>query len=871
MKQSIWIAALLSAAILVSGSISLHTYAEESDPNPTETEAADAAVPQTDFEDVNAVPIMAAAEVIDPSLLVYQPFNDGIAITGCDASVTGNIVLPDTIDGLPVIRITKEAFPREVWEEADGVYYVDTWAIDVDAAAKNVTFRDGTVGICQDAFDACEALESVTTPDSLIYAATALPDSVKVLNLGAGLPDGQLTNWIPYYSPWYYFSKADPAPLLAEINISHDNPYYTSVDGIVYNKDMTKLIRVPYQKAMDTYTVPDTVTDIAYDALQFCEGIGALTIPANVQASDSYINCTGCTGMKSVFIEDGALINEISFENCRSLESIHLPKDLSQIGWGDFRLCTSLKEITIPASITSIASMAFDNCSSLTSITFEGTIETIGFRAFSYCDHLTDITLPEGLTQISGGAFLDCEQLKTLKLPSTLQSIGDWDGWTFFHCYALETIEIPDGVTMIGPHTFRSCTSLQSVKLPETLESIRYNAFENTPELTKLTLPASLTTLDDSALSGSGLESITIPATVTEMGFGVLSRTPALKSAVIETPLTELPNGTFRYAVALENVTLPDSITKIQSYAFQGCSSLKTFAFPPALQRINSHAFEDCVKLESADLPSSVLRIGNSAFRNCTVLSSLTLPEGLIIIGSDVFYNDPALPSVTFPTTLQSMGTLCFGFNEPLPPEPEPTEEATEDDDDGWGMTGDFGWYGYHKTEDFTVYGLDNSIAEWYATIHQMKFVAIDPPEDAKPVQKPQKLFIPKSSTTQLSVPGEGEIIWLNNSTWSIELDDNGNVTTGDYPTTAYVYAVCDGGVYPFELNIGYLLGDPTADNSIDIMDVIMVNKYILGRTYMSSEEKNASDVDGNGKIDTNDSLTLLKYVVEIISSFDEV
>ena len=77
-------------------------------------------------------------------------------------------------------------------------------------------------------------------------------------------------------------------------------------------------------------------------------------------------------------------------------------------------------------------------------------------------------------------------------------------------------------------------------------------------------------------------------------------------------------------------------------------------------------------------------------------------------------------------------------------------------------------------------------------------------------------------------------------------------------------------GIYetPIATFPAFTLGDLDDSGKIDIVDVIKLNKFLLGSATLSGIEKSAADVDGNGEVDSTDSLIVLKYVVELIASF---
>ena len=883
--------------------------AEETVPPAEETvpPAAPEETPEIVIEESRRV----EAALLDTSQLEYERYSGEITILSCDPTVSGAVIIPESIAGCPVtcigtnafdgcsgiteiqlpetieyiydsafagcinlqtinfpeslLYVPKSAFAETIGEVADGVRYFGTFALDAAPDCVSISLREGTTIVAYDMFDNVTALEEITIPDSCRGSAK-VPDSVKRLNLGAGIQ--YPLDWVPQYSPWYYFSQAGPAPMLEEINISPNHPEYTSIDGVVYNKDVTQLLRVPYRKQAEEFVFPETVTSIAYSAFQFAQGIQSITVPALSQP-DSYLNFTGCTGLKSVYIDDAAVFSEFSFEDCTSLESVHLPPTLTHIGWGDFRLCTSLREITIPASVTTLGSLAFDNCMNLESIHFEGVVTDIGFRCFSYCDHLKEINLPEGLERIGGGAFLDCELLETLTIPATVTDLGE--GWTFSRCYSLESLTIPDSVTEIGMHTFQSCTTLSSVTLPASLQHIGEYAFANTPALKTIAFPEGLTKIGNWSFAEAGLETLEVPTNITKIGSSAFRRCPSLRSVTINAPISIIPACAFMEDTALEQVVLPDSVTRIGNRAFGYCSSLTDINYPTSLVWIGYHSFEYCTSLTEAQLPKGLVRIGSAAYMGCSSLASVTLPEGLVEIGSDAFFG-AAVTSYTIPSTLKEMGSLCLGFYRV---EPEPVESDETDSDDGfWGSGSYFGSM-YGTPEGFTLYGPEDSVGRYYAAIHLMPYNVIEPSPDAKPQPEPEYVTMETNSSRQLTVPLEGTFTWISSNPYMLSIEQDGTVTA-EYSGQGTVYAAADGVVYMFYITVteesadSGALGDLNGDSSIDIIDVIILNKYLLGVTSLSTPQKALCDVDSSGTIDSNDSLILLKYIVELISSFSE-
>lgn len=143
-----------------------------------------------------------------------------------------------------------------------------------------------------------------------------------------------------------------------------------------------------------------------------------------------------------------------------------------------------------------------------------------------------------------------------------------------------ENIIIPNSykgipVTGIESHAFFFCTSLTSITIPNSVTSIGYGAFKGCTSLTSITIPDSVTSIGDVAFSGcTNLANITIPDSVTSIG-DAFSGCTSLTSITIPDSVTEISGSTFFGCTSLTSITIPDSVTKIGWLAFFGCTNLK--------------------------------------------------------------------------------------------------------------------------------------------------------------------------------------------------------------------------------------------------------------------------------------------------------
>ena len=164
-------------------------------------------------------------------------------------------------------------------------------------------------------------------------------------------------------------------------------------------------------------------------------------------------------------------------------------------------------------------------------------------------------------------------------------------------------------------------------------------AFSGCSGLTSLTIPSSVTEIGSYAFEDcSGLTSLTIPSSVTEIGWYAFEGCSGLTSLTIPSSVTEIGRETFMGCSGLTSLTIPSSVTSIGWSAFSGCSGLTSLTIPSSVTSIGYYAFSGCSGLTSLTIPSSVTSIDDNAFSGCSGLTSIYVyPEKVPILGTGVF------------------------------------------------------------------------------------------------------------------------------------------------------------------------------------------------------------------------------------------
>ncbi|MDB4406718.1 leucine-rich repeat domain-containing protein, partial [Akkermansiaceae bacterium] len=302
--------------------------------------------------------------------LIYTTTGGKVTITECNESATGELIIPETIEGNPVTGIDEDAFytctsltsitiPDSVTSIGNGTFGNCTSLTAIVVGAGNVTYM-AVNGV----------LFNKEKTVLLTYPSAKTGDNYAIPNLVSSIGEGA-------------FEKC------------------TSLTSITIPDSITSIGEFAFWgcASLPSITIPDSVTSIGDDAFGDCASLTSITIPDSV-TSIGYGTFWNCTSLTSITIPNGVTsIGEFAFWGCSSLASITIPDGITSVGAGAFSYCTSLTSITIPDSVTSIGYEAFYRCPSLTSIIFQGVAPTMGFNVFD--------GLPEGAQVYVSNEFAD--------------------------------------------------------------------------------------------------------------------------------------------------------------------------------------------------------------------------------------------------------------------------------------------------------------------------------------------------------------------------------------------------------------------------------------------------------------------------------
>lgn len=253
----------------------------------------------------------------------------------------------------------------------------------------SVTIPSSVTTIGDTAFGSCSSLTSIQIPNSVTEIKDLAFSHCSSLNT-ITIPSSVTTiGGLVFYG----------CSNLTDIVVDPENQAYCSIDGVLYDKEISYLIQCSQQKK--NITIPQSVTTI--DALAFLFG-SLIDIEVDPE-NQAYCSIDGVLYDKEISL----LIQ------CPQLkEEITIPETVTTIGERAFCDCSNLTSVTIPNSVTTIEELAFMYCSGLTSLEIPDSVTEIGFAAFSYCSGLTSITIPNSVTTIGERIFYDCRGLTAI-------------------------------------------------------------------------------------------------------------------------------------------------------------------------------------------------------------------------------------------------------------------------------------------------------------------------------------------------------------------------------------------------------------------------------------------------------------------------
>lgn len=480
---------------------------------------------------------LVAASGFDGFLLTLEsrlPVTFSYTLSGDSLSLTGVLSNPGNLTDLSI--------PSSAEFNGETVPVVSIAANAFNGSRiTSIAIGNGIEKIDTSAFQNTKQLHRIELPQTLREIGTTafylssiteinIPEGVEKIGSGAFRSTELESLYIPATVKTIGGAPSSACSSLTEITVAEENQYFSSQDGVLFDKGKTRLIQYPAGNERSSYTVPDGVKIIGQMSFNLCKNLNSLVLPDSltVLETESLAYCsistliipvnvysiggsalgnistlteiTVATGNQYFSAQDGVLFDNgktqlIAYPAGNARTSYNIPAGVTEIGAGSLRGVTKLKSITIPESCSKIGSNAFYSCG-IEQINIPASVIEIGTGALSATASLETITVAAGNQYFSAqdGVLFNKGKTRLIQYPAGNErtSYTIPDGVTeiasqaFFFCN-LTSVVFPSGLQVIEGNTFNSATKITSLDFPASVNNIGQTAFHGCSELTEIT------------------------------------------------------------------------------------------------------------------------------------------------------------------------------------------------------------------------------------------------------------------------------------------------------------------------------------------------------------------------------------------------
>ena len=656
----------------------------------------------------------------------------------------GDVVIPKEYNGHPVTAIGSLAFFEcsELTSVVipDSICFIDSSAFMDCKALTRITVPSSVTEIGSSAFRTCTSLKEVTLSEGITsigqgafancFSLTeiSLPESLVFLGASAFCDCTALTS-VDFRSDTTEF-------LLSTSGYSHGIFHgCVSLKNITLPKGLTYLPDFLFWgcSTLAEVVIPDGVTNIGRYAFSYCTSLTSLTVPEQV-----------------------SMIGECAFDECVSLYEI-INKSDTDLPLSEFSAVRQVIRDESESRIRTVDGFIFyDDNGDVTLIKYVGeggeltlptypgdTKYSVATRIFSTLPGIIGLTVPDVITRIDDKAFSDCNELVSISFNCRDAEIDRGyfgDNYSVKRVYintedklwcacfrSLEEVHFGEGVTRIGEYTLAR-SPVKKVTVPSSVTEISGYAFRNSDvcelliaegsklericpyafsdcsDLRTLSLPDSLTAIEERAFESSGIRDIDLGDGLLTVGVSAFDNC-VFETVIIPDSLISIGEGAFANNLCLSTVAIGEGsrLQSIGDKAFYCCENLRTFTIPSELSELGRYVFvgralsyislsennpyfekiDECLYSEdktvlvlcpqkglwsTVTVPASVKEIAPGAFRaGVSILAEIIFEEGsqLERIG-EMAFTGAAITEITIPATVTEIGKEAFSYCQSL-------------------------------------------------------------------------------------------------------------------------------------------------------------------------------------------------------------
>lgn len=355
------------------------------------------------------------------------------------------VIIPKTLETVSSTAFKESSLYLNPENWKGDVFYVGDCLVEVNwqTKAENIIVKEGTRKIEAHAFTNCENIKSIIIPDSVeIIGAQAFEScsSLESIYIGSGVKSiGK--------APFVFDIEGSPCSNLKNIEVSKENKNYISIDGVLFNKEMTELIQYPIGKKQKEYVIPDSVTSIGYGAFCYCDELIKLTVGKGIAVID-YCLLFGCDNIETVILPETLTKIDSGAFKYSGVKYIDIPDSVTYLGCEAMSACPRLETVNIGKSVSFIHEWAIGG-SSLEKINVDSENEYFtSEKGVLFNKDKTELWLypenrggeeyhiPSSVKTIKAGAIMRAKNLKKIYVGSGVEKIEE--------CNFYDSIEDPE-------------------------------------------------------------------------------------------------------------------------------------------------------------------------------------------------------------------------------------------------------------------------------------------------------------------------------------------------------------------------------------------------------------------------------------------
>lgn len=617
--------------------------------------------------------------------LLYTVYDDSyIFIFGYEGT-NGNVVIPDTINNLPVLGIADLAFAN-------------------NDLIKTLRINENILFIGEEVFNNCINLESLTLEginESSIYNIfnnTFVNLKDLYIRSETNNEDGYISLSLNFesletlYLDGIYFWSVQ-SPNLKEVTIKNTGETGIYRGNYLLEKVTLENVKIitydAFMSCEKLYKVNlgEELEEIKYQAFWECSSLTEIILPHVLKKIEngSFYGCS----IENILIPESV---KIIYENAIHSQNIFICAEERPTGWKvnaiegtnvyynykDLYVENGVKYVLHKDNTATVCSFVNNDVNSLDipeTVTYDNanyTVTAVGNNVFRDAK-LEEISLPKTLKKIGNRAFY-CTKLKSILIPESVEEIG----LRAFYNATLVYCEISDKPSGWAVDFAYGCPITWNFKGFYSDNNYEYALFnDKTASIVKYMGSASnltitdkvtvnnenytITTIGANAFLNSNITELAMPNTIKTIETKAFYNSKVLTSVKLSNSLEFIGDQAFEKCNNLTSVNLPDTLTYLGSYAFHKCHSLVTVKLSNSLKDIKEHTFDECSNLESITIPEGIESIEADSFWACESLSNVSLPSTLKNIYHNAFGACYKLNNVIIPISVENIKGNAFG------------------------------------------------------------------------------------------------------------------------------------------------------------------------------------------------------------------